>query len=59
MMGFTADGQLKPEMIHSRDKELGTYTFHAKKSREDLASSAPQPYAGPTHGRTALRSSCS
>jgi hypothetical protein len=45
MMGFTADGQLKPEMIQSRDKELGTYTSHAKKSREDLARSAPQPDA--------------
>jgi hypothetical protein len=45
MMGFTADGQLKPEMIKSRDKELGTYTSQAKKSREDLASSAPQPDA--------------
>ena len=45
MMGFTADGQLKPEMIKSRDKELGTYTSQTKKYREDLAGSAPQPDA--------------
>jgi hypothetical protein len=46
MMGFTADGQLRPEMIQSRDKELGINTADVRKAREDLASSAPQPDAG-------------
>ena len=46
MMGFTADGQLKPEMIQSRDKELGLNTADVKKAREDLASKAVQPDAG-------------
>jgi hypothetical protein len=46
MMGFTADGQLKPEMIQSRDKELGINTADVKKAREDLLSSATQPDAG-------------
>jgi hypothetical protein len=46
MMGFTADGQLKPEMIVSRDKELGISTADVKKAREDLANSAPQPQPG-------------
>jgi hypothetical protein len=40
MMGFTADGQLKPEMIQSRDKELGIQTSEVRKSREDLAKSS-------------------
>lgn len=46
MMGFTADGQLKPEMIQSRDKELGINTADVKKARQDLLSSATQPDAG-------------
>ena len=32
MMGFTADGQLKPEMIDKRDKELGIQTSESEKS---------------------------
>jgi hypothetical protein len=46
MMGFTADGQLKPEMIQSRDKELRINTTDGKKARQDLADSAPQPAPG-------------
>lgn len=46
MMGFTAEGQLKPEMIQSRDKELGIESGTVKKAREDLARSAPQPAVG-------------
>ncbi|WP_141384835.1 DUF1264 domain-containing protein [Nitrobacter winogradskyi] len=42
IMGFLADGQLKPEMIQSRDKELGIRTADVKKARADLAGSAPQ-----------------
>lgn len=43
MMGFTADGQLKSEMIQSRDKELGIDTADVRKARVDLAKSATQP----------------
>jgi hypothetical protein len=42
MMGFTADGQLKPDMIARRDKELKLSTETERKARADLArSSAP------------------
>ena len=41
MMGFTADGQLKPELLRSRDERLGVSTDREKRSREDLARSAP------------------
>ncbi len=46
MMGFTKDGQLNPEMIASRDKELGVDTAKMKKAREDLAEAAQDPAAG-------------
>jgi hypothetical protein len=46
MMGFIADGQLKPEMIASRDRELGVDTAESRKSRADLARSAPPPKPG-------------
>jgi hypothetical protein len=46
MMGFTEDGQLKPEILQARDRKLGVKTADVRKAREDLASSAPQPYAG-------------
>jgi hypothetical protein len=41
MMGFTDYGQVKPEMVQSRDKELGISTEKERKAREDLAKSAP------------------
>jgi Protein of unknown function (DUF1264) len=40
MMGFTADGQLKSEMIVNRDKELNISTENERKARADLAKSA-------------------
>ena len=46
MMGFTQDGQLKPEMIQSRDKELGIATVKERQDREDLAKSAPPVQPG-------------
>jgi hypothetical protein len=46
MMGFTADGQLKPEMIQSRDKELGISTAKERKNRINLANSAPPVQPG-------------
>jgi hypothetical protein len=46
MMGFTQDGQLKPEMIQSRDKELAISTEKERKNRQDLANSAPPVQPG-------------
>jgi Protein of unknown function (DUF1264) len=46
MMGFTADGQLKPEMMQSRDKELGIATAKEGQNRTDLANSAPPVQPG-------------
>jgi hypothetical protein len=46
MMGFTADGQLKTEMLQKRDKELGINSSDVRKAREDLARSASQPASG-------------
>jgi hypothetical protein len=46
MMGFTTDGQLKPEMIQSRDRELGISTANERQDRQDLAQSAPPVQAG-------------
>ena len=46
MMGFTEDGQLKPEMIQSRDKELGISTAKERKDRQDLTQSAPPVQPG-------------
>jgi hypothetical protein len=46
MMGFTAYGQLKPEMIQSRDNELGISTAKERQNREDLAKSAPPVQPG-------------
>lgn len=43
MVGFTADGQLNPEMLQSRDRKLGINTADVKQARADLAQSAPQP----------------
>jgi hypothetical protein len=46
MMGFTQDGQLKPEMVADRDKRLGVSTADVKTSRKDLAASAPPVQPG-------------
>ena len=46
MMGFTADGQLKPEMIVRRDSNLKMSTANKRKTRADLAASAPRVHAG-------------
>jgi hypothetical protein len=46
MMGFTADGQLKPEMIASRDRAFDIRTADVKKARADLAQAAGQPDPG-------------
>jgi hypothetical protein len=41
MMGFTADGQLKPEMIANRGNELKISAENVRKARVDLASAPP------------------
>jgi hypothetical protein len=43
MMGFTADGQLKPEMLARRDSAFDIRTADVKKARADLAQAAGQP----------------
>jgi len=37
MMGFTKDGQLKPELLAERDKRFDVSTAEKKKQREDIA----------------------
>jgi len=46
MMGFTADGQLKAEMIERREKELCIQTSESRQNRQDLAKSAPSVQPG-------------
>jgi hypothetical protein len=36
MMGFTKDGQLKPELVAARDKRFGVSSAENKKAREDI-----------------------
>ncbi|KAG1471837.1 hypothetical protein G6F56_001901 [Rhizopus delemar] len=36
LMSFTADGQVKPEMIERRDKQMGISTEKKRKEREDI-----------------------
>jgi Protein of unknown function (DUF1264) len=45
MMGFTKDGQLKPELLADRDKRFGTSTAEKKKNREDIPMPPVQPGA--------------
>lgn len=40
MMGFTADGQVDPEMVEQRDKDLGTDTAKKKEQRADIPTHA-------------------
>lgn len=46
MMGFTQDGQLHPDMISRRDRELTLSTADARTARADLARSAASPKLG-------------
>ena len=46
MMGFTADGQLRPDMIEHRDAALGMDTEEVRTRRAELARTAPPPAAG-------------
>lgn len=46
MMGFTADGQFKPDMIATRGKGLKLSTEQERKARADLAQSAPPVVPG-------------
>lgn len=45
MMGFTKDGQLKPELLADRDKRFDISTADKKKNREDIPVPAVQPGA--------------
>jgi hypothetical protein len=45
MMGFTADGQLKRELVADRDKRFGVDTAETRKRRANLPSPTPAPGA--------------
>ena len=45
MMGFTADGQAKPELLAARDRMAKTSSAEKKKARADLVAPAIQPGA--------------
>lgn len=44
MMGFTADGQLRREMVEERDRRLGTSKEESRRARADIP--VPTPAAG-------------
>jgi hypothetical protein len=46
MMGFTAEGQLRPDVVEARDKAFGISTADERADRVDLARSAPEPLPG-------------
>ncbi len=43
MMGFTKDGQLKPELLSARDKRFNVSSAEKKKNRADI----PMPVVDP------------
>ena len=45
MMGFTADGQVKPELVEKRDQALGVSTVAKKAARTDIPDSEILPGA--------------
>ncbi len=44
MMGFTADGQVKPQMVSDRDKRFSVNSEENRNARSDIV--APQPLSG-------------
>lgn len=45
MMGFTADGQMRPELAADRDRRLGVSTEQKRRDRADIPSPPVQPGA--------------
>jgi len=45
MMGFTKEGQLRPELLAERDKRFGISSAEKKKNREDIAIPIVDPMA--------------
>lgn len=45
MMGFTADGQIRPEMLAGRDERMGVAYQEKRKAREDIPMPKPDPAA--------------
>jgi hypothetical protein len=45
MMGFTADGQLRPELTAARDQRFGISTAQKRQNRADIPAPAKQPGA--------------
>ncbi len=55
MMGFTADGQLRPEMLAGRDERLGVAYQEKRKAREDIPMPKPDPAANSWRSGTAYQ----
>jgi hypothetical protein len=47
MMGFTADGQLRPELVTERDRRFGIDTAEKRRNRADIPSPPVDPAANP------------
>ena len=45
MMGFTADGQLRPDLLADRDKRFGISSSEKRQNRNDIPSPPPDPMA--------------
>jgi hypothetical protein len=53
MMGFTADGQIDPEMIQARDRRFGIDSEARRRNRADIPAPTIDPEAdGWQHGKT-------
>ena len=45
MMAFTDDGQLRPEIVQTRDRRFGVSTVERRRNRDDIRSTEPDPAA--------------
>src|SRR5699024_2392330 len=50
MMGFTADGQLREDLLQARDRTLGISTQKIRQQREDIPMTMVQPGANAWEG---------
>ncbi len=55
MMGFTADGQVDPQMIAARDKRFGVDTAANRKEREEIVAPPVDPGADGGEAKTAFQ----
>lgn len=45
MMAFTADGQIRPEIVDERDRRFGISTANRRRNRQDIHATYPNPQA--------------